>query len=651
MKMLASAHRSLLFIAALLQMHAGPTMVAAGPPSSSSAHISLVGYPGVLSKEYVQSRVEDDIRDQIVGLLAPHPGGGVVRGLATSANTVASTNLDSVTRRILKNDDNREKDSDGLNDLLASFELDIPEQIIEQPILGATATFVITGLCNNIEIKRIGLDYDIDKKEDTLTYDVLVEKLDVDCRIDVVWDAGVFDIEDELSIAIKLRDNNFAVGVVLEGIPPKTSTFQGCQAEVYVKDIKAEGGFSANILNELDDLVQEIVNAETPTISQLLCEQVTEFSSVVDGLLMSIADMLEPYFGEAKDIDPLSLEKNLQVAEELVDYTDSSLGHALSVIVKNLEGVFGAFQVNTLVELNLLDEDGFFIVDFQGTEESRLLQEEECSLVRQRRKLISSSANSIVKDLGLNRKRTLQTEDDFFTVNSLDILSIQLTGLNSFEDVGLLEIIGKYTFRSKFGLKGLDIKATVLLNADVNNVNIQETIVITLPVDKIDITASYLVGLSEAVVSDFEIGSLLGSGNLQPCLLSALVVVGLSELDVTVSEVGTPIVSGLLDSGVDELIGTAIEAAVEAYQELIIEAVPNIFQKNVTVAINDYLECFVRTEAAAAVCPKPENSLGSVLFDFRRNLKGAYEEAMGSLGRNAWVDVLSSVTQKIGILV
>ena len=116
------------------------------------------------------------------------------------------------------------------------------------------------------------------------------------------------------------------------------------------------------------------------------------------------------------------------------------------------------------------------------------------------------------------------------------------------------------------------------------------------------------MGLSEAVVSDHEIGHLSGSGNLEPCLLSALVLVGLSEFDMTFSEVGTPIVSGLLDSGVDELIGTAIEAAVEAYQELIVEAVPNIFQKNVTAAINDYLECFVRTEAAAAVCPKPEKA-------------------------------------------
>ena len=125
---------------------------------------------------------------------------------------------------------------------------------------------------------------------------------------------------------------------------------------------------------------------------------------------------------------------------------------------------------------------------------------------------------------------------------------------------------------------------------------------------------------------------------------------GLSELDVTVLEVGTPIVSGLVDTGVNELIGTAIKAAGEAHQELIVQAVPNIFQKNVMAAINDYLECFVQTEAVAAVCPKPEKSQGSSLFDFRRNLKGILQGTVESWERNAWLEALASVTRKLGIM-
>lgn len=218
----------------------------------------LVGYPGVLSREYVLSVVDEELRKQIFlwSELASAAKTQQSDGDRSKAGRSHSKSNSARRHRALKKDD----DLSGLNDILETFDFDIPEQIIEQEILGATATFVISGQCGDISVDRIGLDYE--SKGEDLTYEIDLNDLDVKCSINVVFDFGVYDIEDDIVIDVKLGDNDFGIGVVLEGIPPKTSSFQGCSAEINIKDIKADGGFSANILNDLDDLVVDIVEQE-----------------------------------------------------------------------------------------------------------------------------------------------------------------------------------------------------------------------------------------------------------------------------------------------------------------------------------------------------------------------------------------------------
>ncbi|CAB9511955.1 expressed unknown protein [Seminavis robusta] len=605
-----------------------PSLLHSHATDSSKRQGSIVGYPGVLSKEYVHSRVDEELRAMILRwrnsvVLEPVDGTGETKASRKRARKPGqSASIDSRVHKLRSkhNRSRRLKDDDfsGLNDILESFSFEIPEQVIQQELLGATATFVIKGECGGISVDEIKLDYDIDK--DDLLYDVTVEGLDVDCEFEAQFDFGIYDIEDDLTIDVNLRNNDFEIGVVLEGVPPESSSFQGCEAVIGIKDIDANGGFSANILNDLDYLVIEIVDSETETISDILCEQVAQFTSVVDGVVLSVVDLLEPYLGGPRSVDPLELEKDLQAEEELVDFTDSDLGYAITVIVDNLQGVVGPYQINTLIELNLLDEDGSFVIDLTQEEEEdnsredddrRQLQsdQDECSIVRRRHRNL---LEQLVVPESLLMGRMLQFgggEEELFTVNSLDVLTIEVKGLNSFDHVDLLEIIGKHTFRTRLEVSAISVKATVLLNADINDVNIEETIEVTLPIEDTEVVISYLVGLKASVVESTGLATLLNPENLSGCLFSALEAFGVSEMSVSVGELGIPVIEGVLDSGVDELINTAVEAAVIAYQELIVdEAIPNIFQKNVTVAVNEFAECTIRTESATAVCPTQEET-------------------------------------------
>ena len=593
----------------------------------------LQGFPGVLSRETVQEAINVDIRNKILAMYEQGNDNERLSSKSTNSSTggaSASTN----TQRELK--DNEDSNSfDGLNEFLAQIVIDIPEQNIQEDILGTTATVNVAGTCGGLNIANIGLDYK--KGGSSLTYNLNVDDVDVKCQILLDWDLGVLDVSDKLKIRIVLLDNDFKISVTLNGSPPETATFNGCEAGINVNSISASGGFSANILNDLEDLILNIVAQETEVISDIICDLITSFTDSVNEVLASLSETLAPYLTRVIDVDPLELENNLETDVELLDFTDSTLGEVIQVFIDNLDGVVGAFQINTLIELNLLDENGVFTLDLDGLLRRRLEDEdedptEECSFIRRRelevkpdpaldlsRRMTETLEEELTNMLrpvlpGVLERELQATTDELFVVNEFDVQTVEVVGLNTFVDTNYLEIIGEQTLRSVLQLKGLAIRVTLFLDATISGANLQETIVATVPIDGIDVTASFLVGLDKEQVESWSLGTFVATENILPCVISSLVVAGLSELSVTVEAVSKAQVQGVLDTGVDNLINTAVEAALCTYQDLILIAVPNIFQNNVTVIVNDFLECYIRTEQANSVCPEAEGSALSGLL-------------------------------------
>ena len=593
----------------------------------------LQGFPGVLSRETVQEAINVDIRSKILAMY--EQGKGNERRPSKSTNSTTDTTdgalVSTNTQRDLKENDDSNS-FDGLNEFLSQIVIDIPEQNIQEDVLGTTATVNLAGTCGGLNIANIGLDYKTGGS--SLTYSINVDDLDVKCQILVDWDLGVLDVSDKLKIRIALLDNDFKISVTLNGSPPETATFNGCEAGINVNSISASGGFSANILNDLEDLILNIVAQETEVISDIICDLVTGFTDTVNELLASLSETLAPYLTRVIDVDPLELENNLETDVELLDFTDSTLGEVIQVFIDNLDGVVGAFQINTLIELNLLDDNGVFTLDLEGGGllGRRLEDGEECGFFRRRelevqpdpvRDLTRRMTETLEEELtnmlkpvlpGVLKRELQDTTDELFTINEFTVQTVEVVGLNTFVDTNYLEIIGEQTLRSVLQLKGLAIRVTLFLDATISGANLQETIVATVPIDGIDVTASFLVGLDKEQVESWSLGTFLPTENILPCVLSSLVTAGLSELSVTVEAIAEAQVQGVLDTGVDNLINTAVEAALSTYQDLILLAVPNIFQNNVTVIVNDFLECFIRTEQENSVCPEADGSALSGLL-------------------------------------
>lgn len=598
--------------------------------------------PGSLTKDILITAIQEEIREQIIQMA------DVSTSISGNDSTKSSTSR--LKDRFLKS---KKGDLSGLNYVLEDFTFDIPIDPIQQEILGFVATINVDGTCGDIASKAIDLDYQ--SESNTLQYMIDVQDIQVNCEFFVEWDTGVLDVDDELTIEVEIKSTDLDLSTTLRGAPPTSSTIDGCQVELTIASISSKGGFSADIVNELEDFILDILMAEMETISDLLCEQVGSFASTIDELLLSVSDFVQPYLIPVGPIDPLVLEKSLVVAtENLVSLQKggSELADILDVFLRNLQGVFGAHQINTLIELNLLDEYGVYVLDVTPINEEGDDQDDEkdkdkdkdkdkekgdsdvenedigdtggigsestetCSIGFRRnlrmveRRLIEVVQKQMTNDLEkykeqVKHRRLQDTAPPLFTLNDFELNRIEVIGLNTFSNFDLPQVIGQYTLQSKLSIQGLQIRVTLTVDATTGNTNIREVVEGTIVVDQLDVIASYLVGLSQSVVDSFTISTFINGDSLVPCILTSLVTAGVSELNVNLDAIESPIVEGFLSSGVDELINTALEGVFESYQDLFLDAVPNIFQNNVTAAANDYISCYIRTEGTNAVCPPP----------------------------------------------
>merc|ERR1719253_1086816 len=105
-----------------------------------------------------------------------------------------------------------------------------------------------------------------------------------------------------------------------------------------------------------------------------------------------------------------------------------------------------------------------------------------------------------------------------------------------------------------------------------NNVSpITENFTVEFSVTNIDIDASVFLGINVETLGNLELGSLLHSKDIIPCLLSAIDEAKFSGLSVTVQDMVPPKLSGFIDYGIDHLISTAAAALFDMYENVLIK--------------------------------------------------------------------------------
>lgn len=301
-------------------------------------------------------------------------------------------------------------------------------------------------------------------------------------------------------------------------------------------------------------------------------------------LKLRFDDWLSPL--PAQLADPLFPERNFTVPQgvELVNFrpVDNNEDPAESIadlfvgLLKEEDALFGESEVdpvtgqvdlgiNNFLRSGLLDEQGALIVDALE---------------------LQPDFDPVIFD-----------GHDRLTDTSLIIESIKVVGLDSLTAFDPFQEIGDYTLSNDLAWTTLaveanltvDIKPSTLPDSMIyspNPIQIIENITITMDMSELDVALSLFMAIDRTKFDDIQIGSILTTTNVLPCIFAAMAGLEVSELNVTVGDFSVPTLTGFVSPGIDLTVTNIVEAAFDAYKPTLLRAMPGLFQTTVRELLN-----------------------------------------------------------------
>ncbi|KAL7427819.1 hypothetical protein ACHAXH_001174 [Discostella pseudostelligera] len=118
---------------------------------------------------------------------------------------------------------------------------------------------------------------------------------------------------------------------------------------------------------------------------------------------------------------------------------------------------------------------------------------------------------------------------------------------------------------------------------------ITERFTIDFNATDVEIDLSAFLGINMETLGNLELGPMLHSKNILPCLLSSIDVAKFTDLSLSVGNIDPPRLSGFIDDGIDQLMSSAAISFFEMYERVLIKAMPIFFQSYVRNVTNGFL--------------------------------------------------------------
>lgn len=270
-------------------------------------------------------------------------------------------------------------------------------------------------------------------------------------------------------------------------------------------------------------------------------------------------------------------------------------------------------------------------------------------------------ANTLIRDYLLMGESiyTLENDEDLFFWQGSDRLldstvridKVELSGLDSLTALNPLRSIGLHTLQNEvsFGSLTFHVHCSVFvqpsqrsdsyIGSTHNNVTVSETTIVSLQFDDVDAVASFLVAFDDVELARLQLGSLMQSDELLPCILSTLYRLELATVSVTVGTMGPPTITPFKSSGLESVFNNSMGALVNVYQDIALRSLPAFFQERVARSLRDNLNVWFETQNTTA-CSKVEIRSNRVL-DLRDLLMDPMAAAAaGGKGTNPYGDVV-----------
>jgi len=244
----------------------------------------------------------------------------------------------------------------------------------------------------------------------------------------------------------------------------------------------------------------------------------------------------------------------------------------------------------------------------------------------------------------------IEFDDVTFTVAGLrvQIDSIFFKGVDTITSLDILEPIGNQTLRNRIRCDylsiGVNIKLTLLDDSDDEFDLDQleaETLSISIGFKDVELDLALLVAMSEDILGAFELGSILNTGQIFPCIIKKIHALELTQMAISVGSIPTPIFEGFLPDEVLDQIYESVRPVFDTYQEKLVEGIALVIDDTLRVLLNGAI-WDAKTDRDDVSCNTYESTPSDTFVDFRDLFLGAKEakEAGGS-GNSPYGNLLS----------
>jgi len=432
-----------------------------------------------------------------------------------------------------------------------------------------------------------------------------VEDFKLSCDLSFRWAiaAAFGNIKGSGSLTIHSDENDLGAEFQIESSEPGFSfastqevTMNRCNSEIGIDDLDFSGDIAAQAANLVEDAVLRAVEDQ---INPAICEAVTESGDdAIESILESVSDSLEelrePF--PAWRLDPMYAEKNF----ELEDGSDP-------------------FRFN-LTDKNE-DEDGLVGKFFFETNER--FSNYTTDINAPNGNGMDLGINTIIRDSLMGGKETYLInltepdsedisfsfpENDFFE-GAITLQFLEIIGLDSFEIFEPFGSVGNYTIQNELKLKHLSMELDFRVNISASRAESSyftnpEAITpvisdfhVEVGLDDLYASVSLFLVLDPLDFLNLPLGAFFSTTNIIPCVMNEFTDIGLSDLNLTIGSVDTPVITGIFDNDIDKSVESILDASFSLFETRVLELLPQISQGIIRDGINETLksvECNIR---------------------------------------------------------
>jgi hypothetical protein len=515
-----------------------------------------------------------------------------------------------------------------VNEVFRDLELAIEiEDPIEIDVFLGTIVLVLDNLiCRKIALGDVLLSYE-QPTPTSIDFDLEAIQFDTECAFDFTYDAP-FGVDGEASAVLYTNDNFFKFHPLLSqsdaAVPPDEFAITDCVAGIDIVNIVFQGGIVAFILNIIEPVLRTTIANE---IEKFACDYAVGLNETVLELLGNFSDFISPYLEPVTAVNPMEPEHAFNKTQldsnvTLIDFLDpeGSIAFGLDVLLEEAGRILGREQsdpdsptgtgtdlgVNVLMRSFLLDDDRSLTLNTSGIDS---LQTDS----------ISETASTI-------------SEVDF------RVEQVTIQGIDTFTRFDPFQELGQHTLQGSFAWNYtiLDVDLYVALGPPGSDEKVEERISVSIRLDDLEFEFAIFLAIKEESLAGLKIGDLLDSEEILPCFFSTAAAVNVSSLVLSIGTISDPVIENNGSPGLERLINTAIDGLYDLLAELILTAVPGLFQTTLKDLLNDEIAKVLD----GPECDPVQSSSETELVDFRDLfLSPSKAKQMGGTGAQPHGDI------------